>query len=51
MLFWFKGLKKRKSRHHKVISGTGRDGTTFLVELFTNLKIDTGFSKEELKTL
>jgi hypothetical protein len=50
MLFWFRGLKKRKSRHHTVISGTGRAGTTFLVELFTNLKIDTGFSKDELKT-
>lgn len=29
---------------HIVISGTGRAGTTFLVELFTTLGMDTGFS-------
>jgi len=31
-------------RHHIIISGTGRAGTTFLVQLFTALGIDTGFT-------
>ncbi|MGA3113216.1 MAG: hypothetical protein ABSF90_02150 [Syntrophobacteraceae bacterium] len=30
-------------RHHVIISGTGRAGTTFLVQLLTALKLDTGF--------
>ena len=30
-------------RHHVIISGTGRAGTTFLVQLFTKLGLDTGF--------
>src|SRR5688572_24304601 len=30
-------------RHHIIISGTGRSGTTFLVQLFTSLGLDTGF--------
>jgi hypothetical protein len=31
-------------RHHTIISGTGRAGTTFLVQLLTELGLDTGFS-------
>ncbi|HWD92546.1 MAG TPA: hypothetical protein VG938_09365 [Verrucomicrobiae bacterium] len=31
-------------RHHVIISGTGRAGTTFLVQLLTELGLDTGFS-------
>ena len=31
-------------RHHVIISGTGRAGTTFVVQLFTALGLDTGFS-------
>jgi hypothetical protein len=31
-------------RHHLIISGTGRAGTTFLVQLFTELGLDTGFA-------
>ena len=31
-------------RRHVAISGTGRAGTTFLVELLTELGLDTGFS-------
>lgn len=31
------------SRHHVIISGTGHAGTTFLVQLLTALKLDTGF--------
>jgi len=31
------------TRHHVIISGTGRAGTTFLVQLLTALKLDTGF--------
>ena len=30
-------------RHHLIISGTGRAGTTFLVQLLTELGLDTGF--------
>jgi hypothetical protein len=36
------------ARHHIVISGTGRAGTTFLVELLTHLGLDTGFKPENL---
>lgn len=32
------------SRHHVIISGTGRAGTTFLVQLLTSLGLETGFS-------
>jgi hypothetical protein len=31
-------------RRHVIITGTGRAGTTFLVQLFTALGLDTGFS-------
>jgi len=31
-------------RRHIAISGTGRAGTTFLVQLFTRLGLDTGFN-------
>ena len=31
-------------KHHLIISGTGRAGTTFLVQLLTELGLDTGFS-------
>jgi hypothetical protein len=37
-------------KSHVIIAGTGRAGTTFLVELFTELGIETGFSKEDYKT-
>jgi hypothetical protein len=30
-------------KHHVIISGTGRAGTTFLVQLMTVLQLDTGF--------
>ena len=32
------------ARKHIIISGTGRSGTTFLVQLYTALGLDTGFS-------
>jgi len=32
------------ARHHIIISGTGRAGTTFLVQLLTALGLDTGFT-------
>ncbi len=35
-------------RKHIVITGTGRAGTTFLVELLTHLGLDTGFREEDL---
>jgi hypothetical protein len=44
------GLSPDARRHHTIISGTGRTGTTFLVKLFTNLGFDTGFSETELPT-
>lgn len=31
-------------KHHLIISGTGRAGTTFLVQLLTALSLDTGFT-------
>jgi hypothetical protein len=37
-----------KARKHVVIAGTGRTGTTFLVQVLTNLKLDTGFSAETM---
>ncbi|MBA4030519.1 MAG: hypothetical protein C0478_06465 [Planctomyces sp.] len=35
-------------RHHVVITGTGRCGTTFLVELLTHLGLETGFTIDQL---
>ena len=32
------------AKHHLIISGTGRAGTTFLVQLLTILGLDTGFT-------
>ena len=32
------------AKHHLIISGTGRSGTTFLIHLLTLLGLDTGFS-------
>ena len=37
------------ARKHVVITGTGRCGTTFLVELLTNLGLDTGFDSNEIR--
>ena len=37
-------------RRHVVITGTGRSGTTFLVELLTHLGLDTGFTPEILES-
>jgi hypothetical protein len=36
--------KEFMPRHHLIISGTGRAGTTFLVQLLTELGLDTGFA-------
>ncbi|MFA4915362.1 MAG: hypothetical protein WC560_01645 [Syntrophales bacterium] len=36
------------SRNHVVITGTGRSGTTFLVELLTHLGLETGFSADDI---
>jgi hypothetical protein len=36
--------KLRMKRHHTIITGTGRAGTTFLVHLLTALGLDTGFT-------
>jgi hypothetical protein len=38
-----------KPRRHVVITGTGRAGTTFLVQLLTNLKLDTGYTAESIQ--
>lgn len=35
-------------RKHVLITGTGRAGTTFLVQLLTNLKLETGFNAENI---
>lgn len=36
------------TRRHVVITGTGRAGTSFLVELLTHLGLETGFAPEDL---
>lgn len=36
------------TRRHVVITGTGRTGTSFLVELLTHLGLETGFAPEDL---
>lgn len=36
-------------RKRILITGTGRAGTSFLIELFTNLGFETGFKPEEIK--
>lgn len=35
-------------KRHIIISGTGRTGTTFLVELLTDLGLDTGFRRNNV---
>lgn len=35
-------------KEHVIIAGTGRTGTTFLVELLTNLGLETGFNSESI---
>ena len=42
-------LKANGMSEHVVITGTGRAGTTFLVELLTAVGCDTGFSSESIK--
>ena len=37
-------MKDVPVKHHLIISGTGRAGTTFLIQLFTALGLDTGFT-------
>jgi len=37
------------SKRHVVITGTGRSGTTFIVELLTRLGLDTGFTLEKMQ--
>lgn len=39
---------KRLENGHILISGTGRSGTTLLVQIFTHLGLDTGFSCEDV---
>jgi hypothetical protein len=36
-------------RRHIVITGTGRAGTSFLMQLLTKLGLDTGFSEENMQ--
>jgi hypothetical protein len=36
-------------RKHVIITGTGRAGTTFLVELLTHLGLDTGYTLERMR--
>ncbi len=43
-------LGEQVARNHIVITGTGRSGTTFVVELLTHLGLDTGFSGDEIES-
>lgn len=36
-------------RHHVVITGTGRAGTTFLVDLLFHLGLDTGYQADSIE--
>lgn len=36
----------KNAKHKLIITGTGRAGTTFLVRLFTELDLDTGYTRE-----
>lgn len=38
------------ARNHVVITGTGRTGTTFLVELLTHLGLETGFNPHDIES-
>jgi hypothetical protein len=38
------------ARKHVVITGTGRSGTSFLVELLTHLGFETGFSSDDIES-
>ena len=38
-------------RNHIVITGTGRAGTSFLIQLMTNLGLDTGFDKDTIRSV
>jgi len=40
--------KGKNGRRHIVITGTGRAGTTFLVQLLTRLGLDTGYTRESM---
>jgi hypothetical protein len=40
---------KDQKRHHVIISGTGRAGTTVIVTLLTKLGLDTGFKPDEIE--
>ena len=40
--------KKSSERNHVIITGTGRAGTTFLVQLLTKLDLDTGFNSDNM---
>jgi len=41
-------MTKEADRTHVVITGTGRTGTTFLVQLLTRLGLETGFSPDNM---
>lgn len=38
-------------RKHIIITGTGRTGTSFLIQLMTNIGLDTGFDKDAIKSV
>jgi hypothetical protein len=38
-----------RKRHHAIISGTARAGTTFLIKLLTNLGLETGYHGDSMR--
>lgn len=40
---------EKSQRNHVVITGVGRSGTTFLMQLLTHLGLPTGYTSEELE--
>lgn len=41
-------LQRKNSNHQVIVTGTGRSGTTALMQLFTKLGLDTGYSEEDI---
>lgn len=41
-------MTQELKKHHLLITGTGRTGTTFLVKLLTLLDFNTGFTKDQI---
>lgn len=48
-LAYLERILSESSRHHVIITGTGRAGTTFLLQLLMRLGMDTGYTEESFE--